>query len=278
MATWHPPIPAGALYSDAALALGPGLALLAWCYDHVQKDMTIEVSLEKAGRDIGKPYGTIRDWWRMLREGPFFCEQIDRGKRGWIVRMADDWLDWRVMVNNYPDSVTAEMSALTERRDVSVEDVQSSVKAPSKQRHRRDVSVEPSAYKVLHDDQKTDPHVDVQSSFFVTIAEACRIDLKLCTDKQKGQLAQTVKKLQKAGKTPEEIPKFLNWWYGHDWRGKKGDAPRPDQIAENWQQAMTHQEYKNGNHNGTSSRSIQSPTGQPIELAQWRQDTGDEPV
>lgn len=155
MATWHPPIPNGKLYSEDALRLGPGIALLAWCYDHVQKGGTIEVSLEKAGRDIGKPYGTIRDWWRMLREGPFFCEQIDRGKRGWVVRMADDWLDWRVMANNYPDSVTAEMSALTERRNVSVEDVQSAVKAPSKQRHRRDVSVEPSAYKVLHDDQES---------------------------------------------------------------------------------------------------------------------------
>jgi hypothetical protein len=262
MTTWHPPIPAGALYSDAALALGPGLALLAWCYDHVQKGGAIEVSLEKAGRDIGKPYGTIRDWWRMLREGPFFCEQIDRGKRGWIVRMADDWLDWHVMTNNYPDTVNAEMSALTERRDVSGEDVQSSVKAASKQRQRRNVSVEPSAYKVLHDTQKSDTHGAIdRNSFFVTIAEACQIDLKLCTDRQKGQIAQTVKKLTKVGKTPEEIPKVLNYWYTNDWRGKKGDVPRPDQLIEVWQQAIAQNGHPNGKHvrSGTGQHSERKP-------------------
>ena len=98
-----------------------------------------------------------------------------------------------------------------------------------------------------------DTHV-AQSSFFATVAEACRIDLKLCTDRQKGQIAQTVKKLTKVGKTPEEIPKVLDYWYANDWRGKKGDAPRPDQLIEVWQPAMTHEEHTNGHRNGKHIR------------------------
>ena len=92
------------------------------------------------------------------------------------------------------------------------------------------------------------------NSFFVTVAEACRVDLSLCTDRQKGQIAQAVKKLTKAGKTPEEIPKVLDYWYTIDWRGKKGDAPRPDQLIEVWHPATTHEAHANGHRNGSHIR------------------------
>lgn len=148
---WHPPIPASKLYSEPALKLGPALALLVWCYDRINRDGTIEIKLESAATDIGKPYGTIRDWWRMLREGPFFSELTDKGRRGWAVRMDRDWIDWHVMGNNYP--VNAEMSAPSQRRNVSANGFESSVTVASTRRDSRDVSDEGSAYKVLQDDQ-----------------------------------------------------------------------------------------------------------------------------
>lgn len=86
------------------------------------------------------------------------------------------------------------------------------------------------------------------SPMFAEVARACQIDLKVCTKGQRMQVAQTSKALRKAGKMPEEIPKFERWWYAFDWRGKKGDAPRPAQIQEVWQQATTQQEYTNGTH------------------------------
>jgi len=103
-------------------------------------------------------------------------------------------------------------------------------------------------------------HVERDSLFgpmFETIAHVCRIDLKLCTKAQRLQVVQTTKALRKAGKTPEDIPKVERWWYLYDWRGKKGDAPRPAQLQEVWQQATAG--TKNGEHirpslNGHSER------------------------
>ena len=107
MTTWQPPIPSGALYSPHAIALGPGLALLAWCYDQVERDGSIQISLEKAAADIGKPYGTIRDWWKALRgsegKSPFFSEITPCGRKGWRVVFRTRWLDWRIMRHNYPE-------------------------------------------------------------------------------------------------------------------------------------------------------------------------------
>jgi hypothetical protein len=109
---WHPPIPAGKLYSAPALQLGTGLALLVYLYDGVQRDGWVDVSLEQAAADLGVPYRTVKDWWKRLREGPFFSDQQDRGKRGWRVRLADDWLDWHVMANNYPEKFHGRTAAL----------------------------------------------------------------------------------------------------------------------------------------------------------------------
>lgn len=149
MATWHPPIPAGRLYSSEALDLGPALAMLVWCYDQIDRDGRIEVQLSAVATDIGKPYGTIKDWWRMLRAGPFFCEQIDRGKRGWVVRMSEDWIDWHVMKNNYP-------SKSSEGRNVNPEENEVPVKAPSKSGEGRNINLKETAYKEDHHDQKPD--------------------------------------------------------------------------------------------------------------------------
>lgn len=111
MATWQPPIPAGALYSPAAIALGPGLALLAWCYDRIERDGSLQIHLESAAEDLGKPYGTVRDWWKDLKDGPFFSEITPQGRKGWHAKFKTKWIEWRIIEKNYP-----------ERRDFSGED------------------------------------------------------------------------------------------------------------------------------------------------------------
>lgn len=175
---WQPPIPSGALYSPQAIALGSGLALLAWCYDQVERDGSIQISLEKAAADIGKPYGTIRDWWKALRgsegKSPFFSEITPCGRKGWRVVFRSRWLDWRIMRQNYPerrdfsdeDSFSADISANNQESDVdrgfsadiSALNPNSAEKpAVSSQFERRDFSDEGSAYKVLHDDHESPP-------------------------------------------------------------------------------------------------------------------------
>lgn len=97
MTTWQPPIPAGALYSKSARALGPALALLAYCYDLVQRDGWVEIVLKDAAGDMEEPYQNVKRWWQVVRDGGFFCETIDRGRHGWRVRFKDVWLDWRIL-------------------------------------------------------------------------------------------------------------------------------------------------------------------------------------
>lgn len=156
MTAWHPPIPAGKLYSPDATDLGPALAMLLWCYDRIQRDGTIDVQLPSAAADIGKPYGTIKDWWRQLRGGPFFCEAIDRGRRGWVVRLAEDWIDWHVMGNNYPaQGRDVNLDENGEGPLISLEEREGGVKAASRRRQGRDISLETSAYKEDQIDHKT---------------------------------------------------------------------------------------------------------------------------
>lgn len=255
MTTWHPPIPAERLYSSDALDLGPALAMLVWCYDNIERDGRVEIQLNKLAVEFGKSYRTIKDWWAALRDGPFFCEAIDRGKRGWVVRMSEDWIDWHVMANNYPsrpdegqkttpESSVKSRSRPNEGQKSSPEGGQGPVKSRSRPDEGQNTALETSAYKEDQHDQKPERH----GAMFSAVARACRIDTKLCTNAQRNQVAQTAKALSKAGKLPEDIPKVETWWYIHDWRGKKGEAPRPAQLQEVWEQAMTQQSYTNGRH------------------------------
>lgn len=154
---WHPPIPAERLYSPDALDLGPALAMLVWCYDNIERDGRVEIQLNKLAVEFGKSYRTIKDWWSALRAGPFFCEQIDRGKRGWVVRMSEDWVDWHVMANNYP-------SRPNEGRNTALENGQVPVKSPSSPDEGQNIALESSAYKVLQHDQNPSSPTHIETS------------------------------------------------------------------------------------------------------------------
>lgn len=92
---------------------------------------------------------------------------------------------------------------------------------------------------------------------FDSVARICQIDLKLCTKAERFQVAQVSKALRKAGKTPEDVPKVETWWYRSDWRGKKGDPPRPSQVQDVWTRATT-QQYTNGHQPKSTERGPQA--------------------
>jgi hypothetical protein len=71
---------------------------------------------------------------------------------------------------------------------------------------------------------------------FSALAELCSINLKLMTDKQRGQLNTEVKKLADAGVGPDDLRGFGEWWRTVYWKGKDGQAPRPSQVREDWGQ------------------------------------------
>lgn len=258
MATWAPPIPAGKLYSPDALALGSGLALLAWLYDGVQRDATVIVRLEEAAKDLGVPYRTIKTWWAALRQGPYFSKQQDRGKAGWVVKFADEWIDWRVFRANYPDT-NPQPSSPSQGQNMELETIESPVKAPSKPRQGQEMALNP-IYKEDQLDQdslgdeavrlntatqsgksvksrtKTEPTDPQYQELFEAIATVCQLDLKLCTTAQRQQVAQAAKKLLGAQKQAEQVILFGQWWAKNDWRGRKGEPPRPAQVLDSWSQ------------------------------------------
>jgi len=262
MATWHPPIPAGKLYSEPALELGPALALLIWCYDGVQRNGVIEVSLDQAMREIGKPYRTIKDWWKALRSGPFFSELRDCGRKGWVARMADDWLDWHIMERNYPQfegrnsALEENASKPGEGQDAALENAQGPLKARSRPDEGRNSALEGPAYKVLHDDQEskresenhdnavgshslkngTGPKPKQRDPLALAIAAACRINPDYASKRQKESLNEAYLSLRDRGATPEDIPKRVDWWRREDWRAREepGRPITPVELIEVW--------------------------------------------
>jgi hypothetical protein len=82
-------------------------------------------------------------------------------------------------------------------------------------------------------DYSGEPEVDPRE-MFATLAWLCKIDLEMMTGKQRGLLNQTEKRLREAGVEPDDLEEFYEWWYAEDWRGKKGQAPEPHQVREEW--------------------------------------------
>ena len=71
---------------------------------------------------------------------------------------------------------------------------------------------------------------------FSALAELCQINWKTCTKKQRAALNQSEAILRKADVDPADLEEFGEWWYAFDWRGKKGDTPRPAQVRDTWGQ------------------------------------------
>jgi hypothetical protein len=71
---------------------------------------------------------------------------------------------------------------------------------------------------------------------FTALAKTCGMDTNLLTQKQRGALNQTLKRLREAGITVEDLEAFARWWYKEDWRGKRGSPPLPHQVRECWGQ------------------------------------------
>jgi len=77
------------------------------------------------------------------------------------------------------------------------------------------------------------PHQQI----FDTLVIVCAWDIELLTEKQRGQLNQTGKKLRLLKNqivTSADVLAFGDWWQAKDWRGKQGEFPRPDQVRAEW--------------------------------------------
>ena len=98
---------------------------------------------------------------------------------------------------------------------------------------------------------------------FSALAGVCQINLTTLTGTQRKQLNQSEKILRKDSATPADMEPFTAWWYANDWRGKKGDAPRPAQVRETWGQFKAWREggQQHGQH--TQSTDPRAPNYRP---------------
>lgn len=92
--------------------------------------------------------------------------------------------------------------------------------------------------KEIHTSASAEGQPKPNDGLFQTLARVCRIDYRVCTTEQRGALNQTVGILRKANHTSDEVERVGEWWFTRDWRGKQGQAPKPHEIREVWQQAF----------------------------------------
>lgn len=106
---------------------------------------------------------------------------------------------------------------------------------------------------------------------FLALAELCRIDLKVSTEKQQGQLGQSSAVLCKSIADVDLFKtKFNVYWAKIDWRGKQGQAPTPAQVREVYgdycywlESGEVIPAYQNGRYKETESppNSVITPIG-----------------
>jgi len=67
-----------------------------------------------------------------------------------------------------------------------------------------------------------------QQEMVGTLARVCGMDAKLVG----GRLGRAAKSLLAGGYNPAEVRHFEEWWYKNNFLGKKGQAPKPEQVLE----------------------------------------------
>lgn len=165
---WIPPIPYGALYSKPARDLGHALALLGWCYDNVTTDGWLDMNLQEIAGELDTPYRTLKLWWRALRESPFIAAAQDRGRRGLRIRMADDWIDWRILeariIKNGAENSPSTEKNRPEMGQVSAPEIQNGTEMGRKwDGNGAENSPSTFAYKGTHDFQESESHETTSS-------------------------------------------------------------------------------------------------------------------
>lgn len=93
------------------------------------------------------------------------------------------------------------------------------------------------------------------SELALAIADVCKINPKIPTDKQKRALNATYLALKGIGATPADVRAREKWWYANDWRAKKeGRAPRPDELQAIWEEAAAPVKKQSGERVAPTAR------------------------
>jgi hypothetical protein len=88
--------------------------------------------------------------------------------------------------------------------------------------------------------------VTPQQAIVGALSEVTGMDARL----NGSRLGKAASQLARVEATPDLIRQHYGpggWWYTHDWRGQKGEFPRPEQVIETWGQWTRPAPTPNGN-------------------------------
>lgn len=106
------------------------------------------------------------------------------------------------------------------------------------------------------------------NQIFGALAEACKINRRMATGKQLGQLRDAAAAIWRGeaarGRSPDQVaadvPYVLQDYKTYDWRGKKGETPDPIRIQEHWEQAIDRRKQEQAQRESRYTRSEGLPT------------------
>jgi hypothetical protein len=150
--TWHPPVPAEAVYRSEVAALGAGLRLLLYFYNCVERDGTFTFSLTQATGALEVEYETLRKWWQAIKKAGIVTVVKDMGHSGLRVQMRRDWIDWHVQNNNFSTSAQRENTTVEGKKKPAQPSLNGSSTVPQ----RENITVEHNVYGTQDSDQAGD--------------------------------------------------------------------------------------------------------------------------
>jgi len=103
---------------------------------------------------------------------------------------------------------------------------------------------------------------------FDALGRLCQYDLTMISRKDRGVLNQVGKRLRDNEKTPDDLAGFARYWYAADWRGQKGQAPKPHDVTSEWGRAQAWLENggKNARRNERRSKPVDASEAEKRQI------------
>lgn len=114
------------------------------------------------------------------------------------------------------------------------------------------------------------------------LAEACRLDLGI--DGVWAQCQKQLRALYNAQVRPtaalivREYGQPGGYWYAHDWRGQKGEAPTPHFVTNTWGAATAYRDKPNGHARAATGRNGQSQYDRNMAILYSDESSDDMPL
>jgi hypothetical protein len=181
----------------------------------------------------GKDYYQMCNWWEY--QAHQYAMPSDYPKpAGWSDRIRKTFTKGQIVTCNWilsngtrsPDTCDELGRLIQVNNQVNIQD-----KDKDKDKdHVSSAPAEPAAKKPKSSKSEKEKAPTEQNELFGAVCACVGWDHKTITEKQAGQVAQTMGVLKSAGYTIADLRTFWRLWHEEDWRGQKGQFPTLSQL------------------------------------------------